>query len=84
MDGLENDQNDILKLWFVNKKYQILVLEVIVIKRNEYKIFCHFQRGLPKQAKSYEENRATPLGNIRDPTRDDWMRPSVYYRLISE
>ena len=20
----------------------------------------------------------------RDPTRDDWMRPSVYYRLISE
>ena len=21
---------------------------------------------------------------VRDPTRDDWMRPSVYYRLISE
>ena len=24
------------------------------------------------------------LNKIRDPTRDDWMRPSVYYRLISE
>ena len=45
-------------------KLLILVLELIVVKRNECKMFYRFQRGLPKQAKSYKGNRATPLGNM--------------------
>ena len=31
-----------------------------------------------------EKNANKKYVLIRDPTRDDWMRPSVYYRLISE
>ena len=31
-----------------------------------------------------KDNRLDDFGATRDPTRDDWMRPSVYYRIISE